>query len=87
MNASIDTGCNTVLSESCQNYNYLAGGSSYWLVTAETGNTYNVFGVSRGVVKAGAAYQLMRVRPVITLNSNVMIAKGTGTEKDPYVLK
>ena len=88
MNASIDSGCTTPLSESCKNYNYLTNeDASYWLVTAETGNTYNVFGVSRGVVKAGAAYQLMRVRPVITLNSNVMIAKGTGTEKDPYVLK
>ena len=88
MTASIDSGCTSPLNESCKNYNYLVDeDASFWLVTAETGNTYNVYGVSRGVVKVGAAYQLMRVRPVITLNSNAMIAKGKGTEKDPYVLK
>ena len=47
MNASIDSGCTTPLSESCKNYNYLTDeNASFWLVTAETGNTYNVYGVS-----------------------------------------
>ena len=88
MNASIDNGCKTPLSESCKNYNYLADMDySYWLVTADTANTYNVYGVSRGTVKAGSAYQLMRVRPVVTLSANAMISKGKGTEKDPYVIK
>ena len=88
MNASIDNGCTAPLNESCKNYNYLSNeDASYWLLTADSANSYNVFNVSRGTVKSGSAYQLMRIRPVITLNSNTMISKGTGTEADPYILK
>lgn len=87
MNASIDTGCNTVLSESCQNYNYLAGGSSYWLVTAnnqDTHSAYIVYGDYMGKKNTDEEYKL---RPVVTLDANTLISSGTGTEEDPYIVK
>ena len=87
MNASIDTGCNTVLSESCQNYNYLSNNSSYWLVTAsnqDTHSAYLVYGDFIGKIDTDEDYHL---RPVVTLDANTLISGGTGTEADPYIVK
>ena len=87
MNASIDTGCNSVLSESCQNYNYLAGTSSYWLVTANNQNTSSAFIVYGDYIGKKTANATYRLRPVVTLDANTLISGGTGTEEDPYIVK
>lgn len=89
MNASIDTGCTTVSSKNCQNYNYLNGPKSeWWTLTPSTTNTYSAYMVSiNNGIKETETYNYAAIRPVIYLNSNVLYKSGTGTETDPYIVK
>lgn len=87
MNASIDPSCNTPSSAACQNYNYLADGNSYWLGTSNSENDSTAYRVVGGVVKASITSEYLRIRPVITMDANTLISKGTGTEEDPYIIR
>ena len=74
--------------------------STYWMSTrciyAHSNDAY--FGVSRvnsGLVGAGTLYNASGIedpygygfRPVITLNSNVQVTSGNGTESTPFEIK
>ena len=86
--ASLDPNCKSANTRSCMNYNYLSIDDEWWLVTANSTDTSTAFKVDRdGVVKADITATYSKVRPVIYLNSKVLLKKGSGTEKDPYVLK
>lgn len=87
MNASTDTACNRVSSESCQNYNYLNNSGAYWLATPNNQDTYSVYAVSGGSIRTHIARELYRIRPVITLSSNTVISGGKGTEEEPFIVK
>ena len=43
MMASLDENCQTVLDRACQNYNYLTNGDKWWLITASSENTSDVY--------------------------------------------
>lgn len=86
--ASLDPNCKSANTRSCMNYNYLSIDDEWWLVTANSGDTSTAYKVDRdGVVKADITATYSKVRPVIYLNSKVLLKKGKGTLKNPYVLK
>ncbi len=86
--ASLDPTCKSASNKSCMNYNYLAMDDEWWLATPDSSSTSMVFKVDRGgVVKSDIASTYSKVRPVIYLNSRVMVSGGKGTEKSPYKVK
>lgn len=89
INASIDENCNSAMTDSCSNYNYLdVYKFNWWLLTGDASNTYKVFKVSLdGTVTITRASSTGYIRPVVHLASDVLYSKGTGTENDPYVVK
>ena len=86
MNASIDNNCNSTLKPDCQNYNYLNAEYSYWLANGDSENTDKVYMVSSYIYTRIASYESV-IRPVIHLNSSVMVESGKGTLKNPYVIR
>ncbi len=83
MRASLDENCKTVVSESCQNYNYLSKMGRYWMVTTNTDKS-NMCYVADDV---GTLLQCERnsgVKPLILLSSNALYQSGSGTVTDPY---
>lgn len=89
INASIDTNCNSALTESCANYNYLNHFDyNWWTITADAANTHKVFRVSSdGTVESLKANSNGYLRPVIYLVKDALYVSGTGTETDPYTIK
>ena len=87
MMASIDTNCNTILNQTCQNYNYLVTDYKWWLVTATANSTKEAYGVDGGVVESINTSSYMYPRAVIMLNSNVLFKSGKGTVNKPYKIK
>lgn len=89
ISASLDDECTYTTSKSCQNYNYLVNNDvDWWLITASGLNSYDAFFVSSGgVIEEAKCFSQKRLRPVIYLNSKTMFKSGTGTKKDPYLLK
>lgn len=87
--ASIDKNCTSPSSKSCENYNYLASSNGrWWLATANTNNTYEVFIVSSsGEIFSEEACSYENVRPVIHLGKNTTYSSGKGTFDKPYVIK
>lgn len=88
INASIDANCKSPEDESCQNYNYLVSGYRWWTTTAVSDTSSNVFSITdKGLIKVSKCSDYNYVRPVVKISSRVMIATGTGTENDPYIIK
>lgn len=88
MMASIDPNCNSSLSKSCQNYNYLALKDEWWLATADSKDDSNVYMIKRNgspILASAANYAI--VRPVIYLNGRVRFMSGNGTFEKPYTLR
>lgn len=88
MTASLDENCQNVLSRACQNYNYLNNNQRFWLLTATSDNTSDVYGVdTSGVIEMVSASGYKSPRPVVMLDANVMLDSGKGTLEKPYKLK
>ncbi len=88
LSASIDSNCTVTNSKACQNYNYLNNRTDFWLATAQSNTSSQVYLVNTGgVVKESTASAYCNARAVIHLNSNTLVKGGTGTEKDPYIIK
>lgn len=88
LSASIDSNCTVTNSRACQNYNYLNNRTQFWLATAKSNTTDKVYLVTTsGVINSITANNSTNARVVIHLNSNTLVKSGTGTEKDPYVIK
>lgn len=86
--ASLDPSCKNANTRSCMNYNYLAMEDEWWLVTANSADSSTAFKVDRdGIVKSDITATYSKIRPVVYLNSKVLLKSGKGTEKNPYVLK
>lgn len=86
--ASIDSNCTTTTAKACQNYNYLNNKTKFWLATPKSNTTHQVYSVSaNGIIKEESASSFANARVVIHLNSNTLVKSGTGTEKDPYIIK
>ena len=88
MMASVDANCTTITNRSCQNYNYLNNNQRFWLLTATSDNTSDVYGVdTSGVIEMVSASGYKSPRPVVMLDANVMLDSGKGTLEKPYKLK
>ena len=88
MNASLDSNCTYTTNESCQNYNYLNLDKQFWLITASSENSYDVYSVAyMGGITAKRASGTGGIRLVVRLKNNAFYKSGTGTEADPYILK
>ena len=88
MFASVDPNCVRPDNKSCKNYNYLVNKKEWWLGTAFSDNSFNVYKVGAGGnVSLATANIYAYVRPVVMLNSNVRLASGSGTFDEPYILK
>ena len=86
LGASIDSNCTNLYDGECTNYNYFTYVRSTWTLNASTDKTYKVFNMNGGSIYAMDASGDSYIRAVINVNSNVVFDKGTGTEKDPYVI-
>lgn len=89
INASLDTNCNSAVTDSCINYNYLNQyGFNWWTLTSDQANTHKVYRItldgSIGSIRASASSY---VRPVIYLAKDALYTGGTGTSEDPYTIK
>jgi len=91
INASLDSKCQTVNTNECQNYNYLVDTEydvSWWLSTPSKDNTYQVYFItSSGYIDVGNCSINLYARPTIYLGTEVVYSSGTGTLDDPYVIR
>lgn len=90
LNASLDANCHTGKDFSCQNYNYLyRSEADWWTMTKVPDTNYKVFYItSSGIATSSVTSEKRQLRPVVFLNAKAsIIASGTGTETDPFVLQ
>ena len=87
--ASTDEACrNRLGSFNCENENWLFNSEYQWTLSPYSGSADGVFFVySGGYVSGYSASNTLGVRPVLFLKSDVVIAGGTGTESDPFILE
>lgn len=87
LNASLDSGCTTLASKECANYNYLAKlQSTFWTVTAQKENSGYAYYVSSKIqiAQASSSYN---VKIVVTINGDINYVSGDGTEGNPYIVE
>lgn len=86
---SLDVNCNSTLSQSCANYNYLTHLKTlgFWTVTPTSANSYQAYSVNTGLISASNASVVKKVSVVAVINGNIKYKKGTGTETDPYEIE
>lgn len=89
INASLDDNCNSGLTDSCSNYNYLNHFNyNWWTLTGDSSNTYKVYRIStNGTIEIIRASSNGYVRPVISLAKDALYVSGDGTETNPYKIK
>ncbi len=86
LNASIDKNCINTYNGECTNYNYFMYIGATWTLNASTDKTFKVFGTTSGTISVRDASNPNVIRPVININSNTVLKKGTGTSSDPYII-
>lgn len=86
--ASNDPDCNSIISRSCNNYNYLKKvANSSWTSNSITDNTYEVLNLSGGVIIPQTANTYNSYNIIIYIDGNEKIESGSGTFEDPYIIK
>ena len=86
--ASLDENCTTVGAGSCVNYNYLADTiTTSWTSIGSADNTYEVYDISGGYVNALRARNTVSYYWVIYLSGQELYTTGSGSAKDPYIIK
>jgi len=75
----------------CYSYNYLEGEylEYYWTMTpcADTKYGFSVFRIDRSkLLDHGHAYSYLGTKPVVYLNSSIIITSGHGTKESPFKL-
>lgn len=87
LNASLDSYCKLPEDRNCSNYNYLNKfGDKWWLLTVNSKATYRGFMVSSSIYRSDLSANA-HARLVAYLNSNVTYAGGSGTYRDPYLVR
>ena len=72
----------------CKTDNWLFKNSWYWTLSPYSGDSNSVFYVrGDGAASALGAYYPYGVWPAVFLKSDILIARGTGTESDPYTIE
>ena len=89
INASIDNNCNSSLTRSCKNYNYLNYYNyNWWTITADRANTYRVYRISNdGSIEDIRSSSNGYLRPVIYLVSDAIYVSGDGSQDNPFIIK
>lgn len=83
---SLDNGCLDLTRRECTNYNFLANyDDSYWTITADGKNTYDVYYVDH-LPQSVNARKLSGIKLVINVSGEVNYSKGNGTLENPYVI-
>lgn len=85
--ASADPDCNSTVSRSCKNYNYLSSiATSTWTLNALRDNTYEVFFISDGLSEYQNANSYNEYNIVIYIDGKELYTSGSGTSTNPYVI-
>ena len=73
-------------SYACRSNDWLYNGATQWLLTPYSSGAYHAWGVySSGYVASGfSVFYAFGVRPVLYLNSELVIESGSGTVSNPY---
>ena len=88
LNASLDPDCTNTVSPSCQNYNYLAINGGFWLSNGVSTDNSMVYLVDyQGTVTSAYANSDEKLRLVVRVGKDMMIEKGNGSKKKPYVIR
>jgi len=88
MSASLDSGCETIISKSCGNYNYLSQFDNYWwLLTANSTSTNEAYTVSKKYAEKNLCNYRADIRPIIKIGSRAIYSEGNGTKNNPYIIK
>ena len=89
LNASIDENCKSIVTNSCNNYNYLTTyDSNWWLLTANKENTYEIYKIeTTNTISSLRANTPAKKRPVIALAEDVLYESGNGSIETPYIIK
>lgn len=87
LQASLDKECSLPSDRSCRNYNWLSGNNGRtWTVTADAESNYKAFNI-QGTAQLDQCNSTNDVFPVFNISSKVLYKEGSGTEKDPYILR
>lgn len=88
LNASLDVNCTSADKPDCQNYNYLANNTNYWLANGTTEDNSKVYRVSNlNYIQKQTASSESYVRAVIHVSTDAMFEKGKGTKTNPYIIR
>lgn len=88
INASLAPLCSSVASKECKNYNYLYNEQNYWLATASTDNTFDIYYVDLvGEIEKTYGDSSKDARYVVALKANTLLKEGNGTKKSPYQIR
>lgn len=86
--SSIDSNCKTIEDRGCTNYNYMHDlPQSFWTITKGQKNSAYVYNINTSGVYEVRANSTKQIRYVITLNSKVAYASGSGLHDDPYIIR
>lgn len=86
--ASLDPDCNSIVSKSCNNYNYLLHVSpTSWTSNSVEDNTYEAFYLGNGGVNAINANDYNYYNIIIYIDGNEKVKSGTGSLDKPFVIK
>ena len=85
--ASLDADCNSVISKSCNNYNYLYNmASSTWTSSSVSDNTYEAISISAGMEEIQNTNSYNEYNIVIHIDGNMLYQSGNGSLEKPYII-
>jgi len=89
MQASTDKNCVSAENPTCSNYNYLTTGKTHtwWLATPLADTTDKAYAIQWKKVKLTPTNSIISVRATIAIKDGTVIAGGSGTEDNPYIVK
>ena len=87
--ASVDSGCRTMNSPECENYNYMSSVNAYSMVTQTPAaeNSYQVIGISSGVSRYINASSRFNIYLTFYIDANTLYQSGEGTSISPYLIR
>ncbi len=86
--ASLDSNCLAIDSKSCKNYNYMSNlKSPTWTTIGDKDTTYRSYKISKEGAFLSAATSTSSILIVTTLNKDLVVKSGNGTETEPYIIE
>lgn len=86
LRASLSEDCNSINSNECLNYNYLASmNSSFWTVTPKKDDSGSAYYITASV-QSSKTSNYKDVKLVVTVNGLINYTNGDGTINNPYII-